>query len=91
VDLYCSRCTIWIYDGKVVISQKEGKFDARVKINNGSEISLKKMNAKANKISLEAYVDYQYITVDLELINSTLKGKVNSDDGDFKITMKRKK
>lgn len=78
-------------EGKVLISKKDGKLDASVKMNSGSEISLKKINAKANKISFESYVDYQYITIDLELKNNILKGKVNSDDGDFLVTIKKRK
>jgi len=76
--------------GKVIFYEEAGV--SKVKITTDYDV-IKGENLKieGNKIVFNAYVEYDYITVKLELQADQLVGKVDTPEGVISITLKKEK
>lgn len=76
--------------GKVVFYEEEGLSKVKV-ITDYDVIKGENLKIEGNKIVFNAYVEYDYITVKLELKADQLVGNVDTPEGVITITLKKEK
>ena len=76
--------------GKVVFYEEEGVSKVKV-VTDYEVIKGENLKIEGNKVVFNAYVEYDYITVKLELTNGQLVGNVDTPEGAITITLKKEK
>ncbi|WP_297095908.1 hypothetical protein [uncultured Draconibacterium sp.] len=77
--------------GTIVIEEKEGKLTGHTKMEDGYKIDLKDVTYEEGVLKFGLYVDYSYVTLKVTVEGETMKGVVNSPDGEMPITAKKVK
>jgi len=76
--------------GKVVFYEEEGVSKVKV-VTDYDVIKGENLKIEGNKIVFNAYVEYSYITVKIELKEDQLVGNVDTPEGVIAITLKKEK
>nr|WP_319570852.1 hypothetical protein [uncultured Draconibacterium sp.] len=77
--------------GTIVIEEKESKLTGYTKLEDGYKIDLKNVTYEDGILKFGLYVDYDYVTLKINVKGEEMKGIVNSPEGEIPFTAQKVK
>ena len=76
--------------GKLVFTEADDKVEGKIKIGE-YEIEMRSVKVEGDKVSFGAYVEGEYIKVDVTVKKNALTGTVNYSEGSMEVTAEKEK
>jgi len=74
----------------LTIAEKDGLLSGTVKFDTGNQIAVKTVTLVKDELTLELYVEYNYIKVKGKVAGNKITGTVNTPDGVMQLVATRK-
>ncbi|MFN8205959.1 MAG: hypothetical protein U0T82_00925 [Bacteroidales bacterium] len=74
----------------LAVTEKDGKLSATVTFENGYVVNVRTITFEKKELTMELYVDYNYIKVTGKLENNKITGTVNTPEGTMNIVVTKK-
>ena len=74
----------------LTIAEKDGLLSGTVKFDTGNQIAVKTVTLVKDELTLELYVEYNYIKVKAKVAGNKITGTVNTPDGAMPLVATRK-
>src|SRR5210317_1384359 len=69
--------------GSLIVTEKEGELAGEIKFADGYKVELKNLVFNDNVFKFGLYIDYEYISITVNIDGKKMKGTVNTPEGNM--------